>query len=379
MNQQLHDETVARLEAGGRLKPYKAYAGILFLAPNDEGEAGLWKNLKRRVLEDLRFNDKAMRQLAEMMADSSQKNNQAIGTMVFSDIELPDANGQPMRAAHYVLKVNDTILSPPSYTIMPEGHQAIAKSEALFNLVHNLAYKKLVPVHQVEMPNALSTSIHRIALPMDLLRAIAKEHHLSLSTTVKPSTRRGNEGCTARISLTLPKGETISESRFAANTTEDATNTITNTEDALRRASQRILRHPSVTPYLPADTYVDYSAPEDPLKALSEIATSNHLDIHFSEPESIIENHQLLYRVGLHIVEPKQRPPHHPQQCMYFQDHVNADSPERAQYVLAKHALETLREQHLLQETPQPETAEPTSWAKRYTRAKTHTATHFRK
>lgn len=358
MNQALHDETIARLEAGDRLKPYKAYAGILFLAPNDEGEAGLWKNLKRRVLEDLRFNNKAMTQLSEMLANSSQKIKLNIGVPIYSDIQLEDAQGHAAIGAHYVIKINDEFLSPPDFTIMPDGHQAIAKSEALFNLVHSLAYGNLVPVDEVKMPDALNTSIQRIALPMDLLRTIAKEHHLALSTRVSPSRRRGNDGYTARVTLALPDGETIVEHRFAANNNDENAD-ITSTEDALRRAAQRVLRHPTMKHYLPADTYVDYRAPEDPLKALQDIAVTNQLQVHFSQPESIMENHQLLYRVGLNITQLRHGKSDASPPCVYFQGHVNADSEARASYVLAKQALETLRACNLLQETPPAITIEP--------------------
>jgi hypothetical protein len=365
MNQELHDETIARLEAGGRLKPYKAYAGILFLAPNDEGDAGLWKNLKRRVLEDLRFNNKAMTQLSDMLSNSSQKINLNIGAPIFSDMQLSDAQGNPVHAAHYVLRVNDAVLSPPDYTVMPDGHQGIAKSEALFNLVHSLAYNKLVPVEQVAMPDALTTSIKRIALPMDLLRSIAKEHHLGLTTSVSASKRRGNEGYTAKLSLTMPNGEMITEHRFAPNSTEESAD-ISSSEDALRRAAQRLLRHAQLKPFMPADTYVDYSAPEDPLKALSEVAAANRLHVHFSQPESLIENHQLVYRVGLNITQPHQHDSAHPQHCIYFQDHVNADSKERAHYVLAKQALDTLREQNLVETPVVAEHRKPSTWAQRH-------------
>lgn len=77
MNPPLHDEVVRRMELGEKLKPYKAYAGILFIAPNDAQGTGLWRDLKARVLEDLRFNGRAMQDDARELCQGALRDSRA--------------------------------------------------------------------------------------------------------------------------------------------------------------------------------------------------------------------------------------------------------------------------------------------------------------
>ncbi len=366
MNEPLQQEVLRRMDMGEKLKPYKAYAGILFLAPNDEDGMGLWKELKQRVLEDLRFNGRAMNQLLDMLQDSNKKIGRFTAAPIYSEVMSQGKDGNSLYAAQYVLPMAGGQFCAPSYTIMPEDFKELAKSEAQFQLVRHLAHHSLVPVNNVVLPEALSTQVYSVSKPLDLLQRIAEENGLVLEYSTRPSRRLVRyklssseenaapeeaeyvEGQQAAVILKRrilradgkPEDEIIARGeKFAADNPTD-NSYLSSQEDALRRAAQRVLRHPTVKVMLPKGTYVDFSAPEDPIKALEHFAQGHHLKLEFSVPQRVEENghpQQLLILTVKELGQGKA------DGSVLFRGEITADTSARAKYELCRQALEDVR------------------------------------
>lgn len=241
----------------------------------------------------------------------------------------------------------------PEYTVMPAVHKALARSEAQFQLVRHLANQSLVPVGNVILPEALSSEVHTVSNPLDLLKRVAKEQGWSVEANVRPSRKLVRAagggaaeyvtGQTAMIVLRdAHTGEELKRSeKFAADDPNEQRSWLSADQDALRRAAQRMLRVEPVKSKVPQNVYVNFDAPEDPLVALQDLAVEQGTTVRFSLPQAVQENAQRQFCVELRVMRGKEP--------LWVGD-VTTDSDDRAKFLLAQRALSFLRSQE--QEVP---------------------------
>lgn len=384
MNQALHDETLRRLEEGKHLKIYKAYASILLIAPNDAHGAGLWKDLKKHVLQQLRFNGKAMNTLFDMLEESGKKAGLSIVKPVYSDTELMDPSGTTFYGAQYVLPMKEGAFCAKEYTMIPIPHEGdhaagtssvdpdvnkhlrkLVKSEAQFQLIYHLAYRDLSSIHDVPMPDALSSSVYKVSHPLDLLHKIIETHNQThspaweLQSELIPTTKNKKEpdtqearttnGYTATLTLIdqHTKQKLAHARQFIADRPSEETGEASEydflgaKEDALRRAAKSLLDRSPIKERVPAGVVVDFSAPQDPERALRRLTKQHGLLYHFSPAQREMANGHLQTSMSLQIFR---KPPSSQEYSeKVHESTVITDNYYRAKYELSKQAIAQLQ------------------------------------
>lgn len=379
INSLLFDEIVYRIDETHKLKKYRdrdlrlisAYAAILALAPYDEeykyggsevNGKSYWKKLKQMALDELKFDAGSVDDVIQNIQDAKLLGEHF--SVVMENKDMRDANGQTIHTSLCVVKMKDkddksVVLAPPSYVVMPEGHAALAKANARYQFLEALAHKSLVPIDEVAMPDTMSASIRRVVYPLDLLVEIANRHGIDykISQTEWKTGRRADDppeeapqhGFTAVIELSGAKmGELIDKNPARAPKYRErqalwcSKKSQISLEDATTRAARNLLGKPEIESLMPSDIIVDYTTPEDPLKALHNAEQEGSINFKFQSQRDNGTTHQRIYDVSLVVTRPGN------QDEVLYGEKITSPDEHHARFQLAQNALRHLREQGFL-------------------------------